>query len=103
MAIDLTDITASVAVANVKTFGDGPAFLLQTGLSDYQTIRTFAFNQTNKHALRVDVIAETALTTGVAAIQKLSVTEGVAIRNIDPPSAQIATKGSQSTPPETGK
>ena len=101
MAIDLADVVSSVALGNTKYFGDGPAILLNASFTDFQTIRTEGFVQYNKHTARVDVIAEAALTAGVKALQSIGVTEGVAIRQIDPASGQVAVKGSQTTPPVT--
>ena len=101
MAIPLDDVVSSVALGNVKYFGDGPALLLNAALADFQTVRTQGFEQYNKHVVRVDVIAEAGLAASIKAIQSLAVTEATAIRNIDPASGQVAVKGSQTTPPVT--
>jgi hypothetical protein len=101
MAIDLADVVSSVALGNTKNFGDAPSLLLNGAFLASQEVRTAGFVQYNKHAARVDVIAEAALTAGVKALQSIGVTEGVAIRQIDPASGQVATKSAQTTPPGT--
>ena len=101
MAILQEDVVGSVALANIKNFGDAPSILLNGMFTDSQGIRTAAFIQYNQHAGRVSVIAEAALNLGVKALYSLGVTEGVAIRQIDPASGQVAVKGSQTTPPVT--
>ena len=101
MAILQEDVVGSVALANIKNFGDAPSILLTSLLADSQAIRNAGFVQYNQHAGRVAVIAEAALNLGVKALYSLGVTEGVAIRQIDPASGQVAVKGSQTTPPVT--
>jgi hypothetical protein len=101
MPFELKDLEASVAGANIKVFGDAPATLLVQALAHHQNTSLAQSTQYNKTAARVDAIAEAALGATIAGIQKFSYTEGLAMRQVDPASGQVAVKGAQTAPPVT--
>lgn len=99
------DILDSVANANNKTFGDGPAFLMQIAMADAVA-----------HQRRVNAISETLLGAMGKRLVEVDVQEAAAESKINTSdlssvlsqlgaaiaSIQQLTKGAQTTPPNTG-
>lgn len=91
MADDSSEIvkeqSESVAAANLKTLGDGPAF--------YSNL---AYANSVSHQARLQAISEAAVGKVIEAIIGVSPSEGGA----DVAALQQLMKGAQTTPPQTG-
>ncbi len=101
MPLPLEVIGESVALGNTKAYGDQGAYQLYTMNSDNRFHTNALFGVSTRHFDSMSQLAVATTAAAVSGIQKLTLPEAAGLRQLDPASSQVATKGAQTTPPPT--